>query len=32
MSSTERRFRIFKLPENAVPNIMVPTVLVEILC
>ena len=32
MSSTERRFRIFTLPENAVPNIMVPTVLVEILC
>ncbi len=25
MSSTERRFRIFTLPENAVPNIMVPT-------
>lgn len=32
MNSTERRFRIFMLPENAVPNIMVPTVLVEILC
>ena len=28
MSSTERRFRIFTLLENAVPNIMVPTVLV----